>query len=202
MIEVSDDVYESVINPHKKKKAFGRLVVMLLEAYAYNDAIYSYINGAMDGIEEQATDELIKDLNSMAESLSMFSAYSDQMESVIDNGQKAFDDFGARASQDLGKEMSVGQPSTGLTREDVVSIVNDSVGELKDMLMQVLSGNVSTIQKPSVTVEKPRVVEPIAQVSEVKAEVSATIEEIPDITKEDEALAQNALSSLMGSIGW
>ena len=90
MIEVTEEIYDSVVNPYKKKKSFGRLIVMLLEAYAYNDSIYSYINGAMDGIEDQATEELLKDLNSMAESLSMFSAYCDQMESVLDNCQKAF----------------------------------------------------------------------------------------------------------------
>lgn len=183
MIEVSDAVYEDIVMPFKKKKSFGKLITMLLEAYATNDSIYSYINGAMDGLENEATEELLKDLNSMAESLSMLGALNSEAESVIDNGQRVFDDFGSRATQDSEKvQGAVG----GVSREDVVEIVNESVSEIKDMLKELLSGAVTINQGV-----QPQSEEAVATKEESKVE---------EISKEDEEKAQGALASLMGSL--
>lgn len=183
MIEVTDDIYEDIVAPFKKKKSFGKLITMLLEAYANNDSIYSYINGAMDGLENEATEELLKDLNSMAESLSMLGALSSEAEAVIDNGQRAFDDFSTKATEDAKKV----KETNGISREDVVEIVEDSVSEIKDMLKQLLSNGVTV----NSTINTPKSEEKVPEEKYVAEEIS----------KEDEEKAQNALASLMGSLG-
>lgn len=229
MIDVSDDIYSSIVEPYKKRKSFGNLVVMLLEAYAYNESIYNYVNGVMDGLEDQATEELIKDLNSMADSLSMFSALSDQAESVLDNGMREFEKFGSKAQEDLDKGIPV-PSSQSLTRDDVVSIVNDSMSDIRDMLKQVLAGGVQVAQPVSPVITQDRVADEIVStiikpdisygrevvdqevpsatlVDEVmdrveESIVTSIVEEPSDISSADEEFAANALSSLMGSLGW
>ena len=235
MVEVSDSVFESVVQPFKRKKSFAKLVAMLLEAYATNDSIYSYINGAMDGLENEATEELLKDLNSMAESLSMLGALSSEAESVVGNGQKVFDEFGDKAYQDNIKNVVEPKEDTGISREDVEGIVNDSVSEIKDMLMEILGGRMPVervVEKPKYVVreevvEKPKYEEVVKEpkyeeaqevikeevVKEpeynevhevVKEEVieEPKVEEAQEISEEEEEKAQDALASLMGSIGF
>lgn len=196
MIETSDDVYERVISPAKKKKSFGKLVALLLDAYANNESIYSYINGEIDNLESEATEGLLKDLNSMAESLSMLGALSSEAEATVDNGKKAFTEFGEKASNDISKVNDVGSVGNGLSREDVVEIVEDSMSEIKDMLKKLLESGVSPV-----VAESSSVAEPIAK------EVTATVEDnhvekATEITEEEQKEAEDALSSLMGSIGW
>ena len=221
MIEISDEVYEKVVLPYKAKKQFGKLMCMLLEAYATNDSIYSYINGAIDDIEDEAANELLKDLNYMSQSLSMFGALGQQAETVIYNGQKAFNEFGMKASDELdsgfnpslggtGKPYSKredenskgGEANKPLTREDVVSIVNESVSDIKDMLKSLISGGaVHPIAEPESEVESgsSHEHEEVAinsdEVALGKVEVA-----VEPISAEEEEVAQEALSSLLGSI--
>lgn len=231
MVEVSDSVFESVVQPFKRKKSFAKLVAMLLEAYATNDSIYSYINGAMDGLENEATEELLKDLNSMAESLSMLGALSSEAESVVGNGQKVFAEFGDKAYQDNIKNVVEPKEDTGISREDVEGIVNDSVSEIKDMLMEILGGRMPVervVEKPKYVVreevvEKPKYEEVVKEpkYEEAKEEVvkepeynevhevvkeevieEPKVEEAQAISEEEEEKAQDALASLMGSIGF
>lgn len=206
MVEVSDDLYDAIVEPYKKRKGFGKLVVQLLEAYHTNESIYSYINGTIDGLESEATDELLKDLNSMAQSLNMFGVLQNQAEVVVDEGQRAFSEFGSQAQEDVGKfeNLKTQDPiKESITREDVISIVNESVADIKEMLKNLTDGG---------KVSAP-VAEQVQEAVETKINVSlgeafqekvVTSDEqepiIPrQISKEEEEIAENILSSLLGS---
>ncbi len=201
MIEVSEDLYDEVVHPYKKQKGFGKLVVQLLEAYRTNDSIYSYINGTMDRLEDEATQELLKDLNSMTQSLNMFGTFQSQAEVLIDEGQRAFDSFGERAMDDSTK-YNPDEDKEVLTREDVVNIVNSSVSEIKDMLQELLQkGVVSSPVADTVSrVVESKVNESVVDVIPVKP--VERVEEVKTVSKEEEETAKNALSSLMGSLSF
>ena len=202
MIEVSEDLYDEVVHPYKKQKGFGKLVVQLLEAYRTNDSIYSYINGTMDQLQDEATQELLKDLNNMTQSLNMFGAYQSQAEVVIDEGQRAFDSFGERAMDDSTKFTPKEKEKESLTREDVVNIVNDSMSEIKDMLSKLMNNGVVT-QPVADTVSRVvenKATERVMEVMPIKP--VERVEEVTAVSKEEEEVAKNALSSLMGSLGF
>lgn len=205
MIEVSEDLYDEVVHPYKKQKGFGKLVVQLLEAYRTNDSIYSYINGTMDKLEDEATQELIKDLNSMTQSLNMFGTFQNQAEVIIDEGQRTFDSFSERAMDDANKFTNNTQKET-ITREDVVNIVNDSVSEIKGMLEKLLESK--TVSAPIVDTVS-RVVESKANESVMGIMTPKPIDtpvakevEVNKVSKEEEDMAKNALGSLMGSLNY
>lgn len=212
MIEVSEDLYNEIVEPYKKRKGFGRLVVQLLEAYHTNEQIYSYINGTIDGLEDEATEELLKDLNSMAESLSMFGALQSEAEVAMDEGLKAFEEFNNRAYDDRGKytpEDVTPQKDT-LTREDVVNIVNDSVSDIKKMLESLMAGGVvsqpvvTQVQEAVETKVNASVHEAITR-EEVPLEVSRNEDMTPvvrEVSKEEEQAAENAINSLLGSLSF
>lgn len=212
MIEVSDDLYSEIVEPYKKKKGFGKLVVQLLEAYRTNDSIYSYINGAMDELETEATEELLKDLNNMAQSLNMMGVLHNQAEVVIDEGQRAFDEFGESAYKDSAKyggaTSSSKEKEVMLTKEDVVEIVNESVSDIKSMLENLLKQK--EVPSTSITEERVEQVKEVVEskintsLSEVINESNAPKEVVNHVvenkpSREDEAKAGFALSSLLDS---
>lgn len=206
MIEVSEDLYNEIVEPYKKRKGFGKLVVQLLEAYRTNESIYSYINGTIDGLESEATEELLKDLNNMAQSLNMFGVYQNQAEVVIDEGQRAFNEFSNQAREDSSRfeasprEKSEDKP---LTKEDVISIVNDSVSDMKNMLEELLKRGTVTapvVEKVQEAVEtkihvglSEAITEPIASSNNESSFMPR------EVSKEEEDFANNAFASLLGS---
>lgn len=206
MIEVSEDLYNEVVEPYKKRKGFGKLVVQLLEAYRTNESIYSYINGTIDGLESEATEELLKDLNNMAQSLNMFGVYQNQAEVVIDEGKRAFNEFSNKAKEDSSKfeasprEMSKDKP---LTKEDVVSIVNDSVSDIKNMLEELLKGGTVTapvVERVQEAVETKIHVGLSEAITEPVASINNESSFIPrEVSKEEEDFANDAFASLLGS---
>lgn len=206
-IEVSDEVYDAVIAPSKAKKSFGKLMCMLLEAYAYNDSIYSYINGAMDELEDKATEELLKDLGMMSQSLSMFSALESQAEVISDNGHKAFEDFADSASRDIERNNSgrVDKDNGFITRDEVLDIINTGMSDIKSMLKDVLSGIGNVEVHPSVAQDTQVVKEDFTEaVDEVVVESNNddNLNIAKPISDEEEEEAQKALSNLLGSLGF
>lgn len=215
MIEVSEDLYNEVVEPYKKKKGFGKLVVQLLEAYRTNDSIYSYINGTMDGLESEATEELLKDLNNMAQSLNMFGVLHNQAEVVIDEGKRTFNDFSNQANEDINKFGSGNvppkeEPKETLTKEDVVSIVNDSISDIKSMLKDLLdSKDVSAPVVEKVQEQVHEVVE-----SKINTDLSSVVtnkNSSPEVyshvvekkvSEKDEEEANSAIQSLIGSLNF
>ena len=137
MIEVSDSLYENVVLPYKKRKSFGKLVIQLLEAYAENDAIYSYINGAIDGMEEEITGELLKELNNMSDSLSMMGMLGNQAEAVIDNGKRDFEDIRNSGRQEVNTGAEGGDH--GVSKEEVVSMFNDFSNNMASTLKDIIA---------------------------------------------------------------
>lgn len=210
MIEVSEDLYNEIVEPYKKRKGFGKLVVQLLEAYRSNEAIYSYINGTMDELDSEATEELLKDLNSMAQSLNMFGVYQNQAEVVIDEGQRAFNEFGNQAREDSSKFETSSNNSKNedkpLTKEDVVSIVNDSVSDIKNMLEELLKGGTVTapvVERVQEAVETKIHVGLSEAITEPVASVDNESSFMPrEVTKEEEDFANDAFASLLGSASY
>lgn len=211
MIEVSEDLYNEVVEPYKKKKGFGRLVVQLLEAYRTNDSIYSYINGTMDGLENEATEELLKDLNNMAQSLSMFGVLHNQAEVVIDEGQRAFNDFGNQAKEDNSKfESPKEEAKETLTKEDVVSIVNDSISDIKSMLKDLLEQKdvsapvVEKVQEQVHEVVEAKINNDLGTVVTDKNSSQEVYNHVAEkqVSNEEQKQADSAIESLLGSLNF
>lgn len=205
MIEVTDELYEEIINPLKKQRSFGKLVVQLLEAYRSNESIYSYINGTIDKLDNEANEELLKDLNNMTQSLNMLGVLQEQVAVTINEGSREFNAYSEKAKNDSNKfSMSEGKESQEvLTRDDVVKIVDDSVSDIKKMLQELMERG--AVPQP-VAKQVEEVVENKMNESVSRVVLKEDNDYIPmtyvekEISNEDEELAKNALSSLMDSL--
>lgn len=210
LVEVDDDLYENIVLPYKKKKSFGKLVVQLLTAYYENESIYSYINGAIDEMHDEAKEELLKDLQSMANSLNSLGMLQNEAEVTVDNGFSEFKDFGNTANTVNTEDYNESNHTPEITKEDVVNIVNDSLKDIKSMLDELLHKGVvnQTVANTVSDAVDNHVSEAVN--SSIHEELSVSRDDIivhePRVvvreqTKEEEEKAQSALSSLLGSLG-
>ena len=212
LIEVSDDLYEDIVEPAKKSKTFSKLVVKLLEAYRENDSIYSYINGSLDGLREEENEELLKSLSNMANSLSMLDALSSQAESMVDEGVRAFSEYNTVVKEPsiegvlpLASVVEENKNSNSLTREEVeeivVNTVSKSLSGIEGMLKQLMENSSTVIREVKVSEEKvsTKIKQPLGDTI-VEKEIDLFEDE--EIDEESAKEAEDALSSLLGSLSY
>lgn len=211
MIDVPEDIYDSVVAPYKEKRKFSKLVIQLLDAFATNSSIYSYINGIMDGLEEESVESLLKDLNSMSQSLTMMNMLGSQAEVILNNGTQEFEEVNRREKEfssaftesDLGNT----HKDSSISRGEVESIMNQTLADFKNDFMRDMQamlsqmGNVGSNKGYSEVV--PEVKETVKAVNEPvykPVKEARVMEKVP--TPEDAKKATDALNSLMGSFSW
>ena len=189
-ISVSDELYDMVVFPYKKKKAFGALITSLLEAYAYNETIYNYINDTHYMGEEKEAEELLKDLNTMSNSLNMMGVLQDQAEVVLSEGTKVI------------KEMATNTKEDVVTRADVMSLMDTKMEDIKSMVLSLIQQQGGTVQdKPQVTVKEEPTYKKVVDVEPVAPKVEEEDLSLGSVQDEDnEREAQSALSSLLDSL--
>ena len=212
LIEVSDDLYKDIVEPAKKSKTFSKLVVKLLEAYRENDSIYSYINGSLDGLREEENEELLKSLSNMANSISMLDALSSQAESMVDEGVRTFNEYSTEVKEPsiegvlpLASVVEENKNSNSLTREEVeeivVNTVSKSLSGIEDMLKQLMENSSTVIREVKVSEEEvsTKVKQPLGDTI-VEKEIDLFEDE--EIDEESAKEAEDALSSLLGSLSY
>lgn len=204
MIEVSEELYDKIVYPYKKKKSFGKLVVQLLDAYLKNDAIYSYINGSLDGLEGEATDKLLKDLDAMASSLSMLDALHNEADSVISNGQKVFNNVNV-VKEDTVNEQEVQEIDTHsddlVSREEVEKIIEDRLNDILNKLhLDTVGGSSSSNVNTPIDRDIVHTTDTSVQ-TDNRTYIDNILNTEKESTPEEEAFAEDALNDLLSSIG-
>ena len=104
MIEVTDDMYDTVVEPFKKNRSFSKLVVALLEGYKGNEYISRYVNGTLEGFEEDSIQALNETLDGMKRSISFLSMYSDEIDSYQDEGKSLVKEMGTVTDEVVPKQ--------------------------------------------------------------------------------------------------
>lgn len=183
MVEVSDDIFEDMVKPLKAEKSFGKVVVALLEAYYYNDAVYSYVSNRLDGITVQENSDLMKDLQDMAESISFLNASADKIEQEMNRGIGEFDSFEEntetpREKERVEEEAKADFVTTDMLRYSLDRATKDIIDSVRGMLGDYVgSGEFRTDSKEEASgysskSEKPKndYVEDISVVPETKDE--------------------------------
>lgn len=162
MVEVSDDIFEDMVKPLKAEKSFGKVVVALLEAYYYNDAVYSYVSNRLDGITVQENSDLMKDLQDMAESISFLNASADKIEQEMNRG---IGEFGSleentetpREKERVEEEDKANFVTTDMLRSSLDRATKDIIDSVRGMLGDYVgSGEFRTASKGEASGYSPK----------------------------------------------
>lgn len=89
LVTVPDEIYENIIEPKKREKAFASFVNTLLQAYYESPAIQSYVEGYSDNVSQQSMNSLNEAIAKAHSSLARFGLYTEELENTTAMGMEA-----------------------------------------------------------------------------------------------------------------
>lgn len=89
MVDVSDDVYETVVAPFKKARQFSELINSLLTGYLKDDYVAAYVDGTLDILRQESSKSFDEALKAMNDSFATVSMLADEATNMMNEGIEA-----------------------------------------------------------------------------------------------------------------
>lgn len=205
-IEVEDNVYDIVVEPHKRAKTFSRLIAALLKGYIEDDYVRAYGDDMVDDLKKASVDSLDSALSDMQASLANIGLFTDELQMVNTKGSSFFskkqEDFkdSVEKTEEFIKPSIVEESSKKLKEEnnslkEEIELIKGQMSEMyrqNSLIMEMLSKGITPKKEESPILEseeKEEVVkEPIdvPRFEESDMVVSPSIEEVSAVTVVEE----------------
>lgn len=145
MAEVSQEVYDTVVVPHKRSKTFTSVIETLITGYYSNVYIRSFVDDSLEGAQQQSNDVLNDIINNMHQGLANMGVYTEEMKS---NSQDGIDAFGKKAEETKKEMEDINAQEIKSVKESVEELKNQNE-EIMSMLKNFMAAGISMAQKPS-----------------------------------------------------
>lgn len=145
MAEVSQEVYDTVVVPHKRSKTFTSVIETLITGYYSNVYIRSFVDDSLEGAQQQSNDVLNDIINNMHQGLANMGVYTEEMKS---NSKDGIDAFGKKAEETKKEMEDINAQEIKSVKESVEELKNQNE-EIMSMLKNFMAAGISMAQKPS-----------------------------------------------------
>lgn len=89
MVDVSEEVYDTIVEPYKRNKKFSKLIETLLLGCMENDGVAEYVEGKFSSYYKQANHAFNGAVGSMMSSLAMVGIMADTASEMMEDGKRA-----------------------------------------------------------------------------------------------------------------
>ena len=86
MVDVSEEVYDTVVVPFKKSRKFSELINSLLTGYLKDNYVASYVEGTLDTLKNESARSLDEAIASMNQSFAMVGMLADEASDMMFSG--------------------------------------------------------------------------------------------------------------------
>lgn len=100
LLEFSENVYDSLVEPLKRSKSFSKFVSALVTGYLNDPYIKAYADGNLDDYKKAYVAAFDDQLDEMSESLANMGFFADALESVSAGGKDHFAEKKKKAEED------------------------------------------------------------------------------------------------------
>jgi hypothetical protein len=176
MLEFSDDIYDSLVEPLKKNRTFSKLVVSLINGYIEDGYIRAYVDDTLSNLKKAAVDSFNSSIDSMSESLSNMGLFTDELNSVSSSAKTKFTEKYNEASKGV-------KPESRVDSKGDIDKINKRIDDMQEDVnakLSTLIDLISSLKMGSVPVKKD-VENVITDVSNVKSDVENVIPDIPSV---------------------
>ena len=187
MLEFSDDIYDSLVEPLKKNRTFSKLVVSLINGYIEDGYIHAYVDDTLSNLKKAAVDSFNSSIDSMSESLSNMGLFTDELNSVSSSAKTKFTEKYNEASKGVKPESRVDSKGDidkiNKRIDDMQEDVNAKLSTLIDLISSLSTSGVPVKKNviPDVSNVKSDVENVIPDVSNVKSDVENVIPDVPSV---------------------
>lgn len=191
MLEFSDEIYDSLVEPMKKNRTFSKLIVSLINGYIADGYIHAYVDDTLDDLKRAAVDSFNSSIDSMSESLSNMGLFTDELDSMSSSAKTKFKDKAKEVAGD-----SKGNKSTNTEDIDKINKRIDDMQEDVNAKLSVLIDLISSLKSDGSPSVKKSVENVNPEFSNVKKNVE-NVETNPDSKVEEDEDALNFMSNLL-----
>lgn len=156
-VEVDEELYSNVIEPHKKQKSFSKLILKLLNGYYEDRYINAYGDGVVEEMNNESNESFQKALDAMKDSMINLNILKEEAESVVEGGIDEFSGSGEDAY--VGSSFGVSGGSVGsVGGGEEIEEIRDELRELREtnaLILELLKngGSVGVEKKSNVEAE-------------------------------------------------
>lgn len=191
MVDVSEEVYDTIVEPYKRNKKFSKLIETLLLGCMENDGVAEYVEGKFSSYYKQANHAFNGAVGSMMSSLAMVGIMADTASEMMEDGKRAvkLDDgvkvINGPSQEKTEEDAKLEKEIKELRREN--QDTREKLQEVTEILKKFMNGEFNS-KKEETAAEK-----------EVAA--SAVKEERPEETEKEEAkVATEKTEDLRGKV--
>lgn len=176
MVDVSEEVYDTIVEPYKRNKKFSKLIETLLLGCMENDGVAEYVEGKFSSYYKQANHAFNGAVGSMMSSLAMVGIMADTASEMMEDGKRAvkLDDgvkvINGPSPEKSGEDAKLEKEIKELRREN--QDTREKLQEVTEILKKFMNGEFN-IKKEETAAEK-------------EVAVSAVKEERPEETAKEE----------------
>lgn len=145
LIDVSDDVYDEVIEPMKKNKTFSKLIASLIQGYISDGYIRAYAEDTLEELKKASVSSFNKSIDSMSESLSNLGLAADELEAVSMSGRSKFSDSAKRYKG----EVSESKISSSKSQEEIDAL-NKRIDDMQTSFNATLQSILEAVKGSSI----------------------------------------------------
>lgn len=191
MLEFSDEIYDSLVEPMKKNRTFSKLIVSLINGYIADGYIHAYVDDTLDDLKRAAVDSFNSSIDSMSESLSNMGLFTDELDSISSSAKTKFKDKAKEVAGD-----SKGNKPINTEDIDKINKRIDDMQEDVNAKLSVLIDLISSLKSDGSPSVKKNVENVNPEFSNVKKNVENVETNLDSKVEEDED-ALNFMSNLL-----
>lgn len=150
-IEVSETIYEQVVEPRKKAKTLSKLVATLLQGYISDEYIYSYAEGVVQGMRKAQVDNFESAIDKVFEHSANIGMFSDELSSLNSSAHKRFKEKADEASKRVGENPI---QSGDWARSEDVEELKTSISRIEEMLSNLMSQGIVTVKSNNTNIQQ------------------------------------------------
>ena len=190
MVDVSEEVYDTIVEPYKRNKKFSKLIETLLLGCMENDGVAEYVEGKFSSYYKQANHAFNGAVGSMMSSLAMVGIMADTASEMMEDGKRAVKlDDGVKVINGPSPE----KPEDDKLEKDIEELrrenqdTREKLQEVTEILRKFMNGEFNSKKEETV--------------AEKEVAVSAVKEESPEETvKEEVKVAPEKTEDLRGKV--
>lgn len=190
LIEVDDDVYNGLVEPHKRNKTFSKLIASLLNGYISDSYIRAFVDDNLEEVRKAVVGSFEDSVGEMESVLASMGLYTDELGAHSASGYNRFQQKRAAQVQELEKDPLRGSSMPKTESAEVMELrekvtgLERTVTEGFNRILEMLGSN-GTAPMSKVTVEsKPSVLGVAEAIIAGKAEtISAPTPVVPTTQK-------------------
>lgn len=139
MIEVNDDVYETLVEPLKRNKSFAKLISSLLNGYINDSYIRAFVDDNLEEVKKAVVGSFAESVGEMESALANMGLFADELSAHSQAGYARFQQHRAKQVEELDKEPISSKENTPRPKDEEFEALQNRVASMEKSMSEGFS---------------------------------------------------------------